>query len=137
MVESGVINFNHAYYDASDSDADDEGYVWKSIALDALELQMADNIRGFDGELFQRAVRQINQCQCCRDSANPFVIRRDRRNQITDNQWRDDWSLRNAKLNEMIQAINAVSGQTGVRAEWNTDSGLARPIRWAMKAPTL
>ena len=30
-----------------------------------------------------------------------------------------------AKLNEMIQSINAVSGQTRVRAEWNTDSGLA------------
>jgi flagellar hook-associated protein FlgK len=31
----------------------------------------------------------------------------------------------NAKINEMIQAINAVSGQTGVRAEWNTDNALA------------
>ena len=31
----------------------------------------------------------------------------------------------NAKMNEMIQAINAVSGQTGVRAEWNTDNALA------------
>ena len=51
----------------------------------------------------------------------------DRRNQITDDQWRDDWSLRRQlKLNEMIQSINAwQSGQTRVRAEWNTDSGLA------------
>jgi flagellar hook-associated protein FlgK len=31
----------------------------------------------------------------------------------------------NAQINEMIQAINAVSGQTGVRADWRAESGLA------------
>ena len=126
MVESGVINFNHAYYDASDSDADDEGYVTKSIALDALELADGETISAASmASYFNAQFDKLTNANVVATAQTRLLSDEiDATKSLTINGVTIGHSA-NAKLNEMIQAINAVSGQTGVRAEWNTDSGLA------------
>ena len=126
LVESGVINFNHTYYDASDSDADDEGYVTKSIALDALELADGETISAASMASYFNAQfdKLTNANVVATAQTRLFSDEIDATKSLTINGVTIGHSA-TAKLNEMIQSINAVSGQTGVRAEWNTDSGLA------------
>lgn len=126
LVESGVINFNHTYYDASDSDADDEGYVTKSIVLDALELADGETISAASmASYFNAQFDKLSNANVVATAQTRLLSDEiDATKSLTINGVAIGHSA-NAKLNEMIQAINAVSGQTGVRAEWNTDSGLA------------
>ena len=126
LVESGAINFNHTYHDASDSDADDEGYVTKSIALDALELADGETISAASMASYFNAQfdKLTNANVVATAQTRLFSDEIDATKSLTINGVTIGHSA-TAKLNEMIQSINAVSGQTGVRAEWNTDSGLA------------
>ena len=125
LVESGVINFNHTYYDASDSDADDEGYVTKSIALDALELADGETISAASMASYFNAQfdKLTNANVVATAQTRLFSDEIDATKSLTINGVTIGHSA-TAKLNEIF-TINAVSGQTGVRAEWNTDSGLA------------
>ena len=126
LVESGAINFNHTYHDASDSDADDEGYVTKSIALDALELADGETISAASMASYFNAQfdKLTNANVVATAQTRLFSDEIDATKSLTINGVTIGHSA-TAKLNEMIQSINAVSGQTRVRAEWNTDSGLA------------
>ena len=126
LVESGAINFNHTYHDASDSDADDEGYVTKSIALDALELADGETISAASmASYFNAQFDKLTNANVVATAQTRLLSDEiDATKSLTINGVTIGHSA-TAKLNEMIQSINAVSGQTGVRAEWNTDSGLA------------
>ena len=126
LVESGAINFNHTYYDTSDSNADDEGYVTKSIALDALELADGEAISAASmASYFNAQFDKLTNANVVATAQTRLLSDEiDATKSLTINGVTIGHSA-TAKLNEMIQSINAVSGQTGVRAEWNTDSGLA------------
>mgnify|MGYP001234162204 FL=1 len=126
LVESGVISFNHTYYDTSDSDADDEGYVTKSIALDALELADGETISAASmASYFNAQFDKLTNANVVATAQTRLLSDEiDATKSLTINGVTIGHSA-TAKLNEIIQSINAVSGQTGVRAEWNTESGLA------------
>ncbi len=126
LVESGVINFNHTYYDISDSNADDEGYVTKSIALDALELADGETISAASmASYFNAQFDKLTNANVVATAQTRLISDEiDATKSLTINSVPISHSA-TAKLNEMIQSINAVSSQTGVRAEWNTESGLA------------
>ena len=117
LVESGAINFNHTYHDA-DSNADDEGYVTKSIALDALELADGETISAASmASYFNAQFDKLTNANVVATAQTRLISDEiDATKSLTINSVPSGHSA-TAKLNEMIQSINAVSGQTGVRAE--------------------
>ena len=126
LVAAGAINFNHTYYDPSDTTADAEGYVNASIALEALSLANNETVSAaFMANYFNDqfdALDNANVVATAETKVFSGVI--DPTKSLSINGTSITYAA-NAKMNEMIQAINVVSGQTGVRAEWNTDNALA------------
>ena len=126
LVAAGAINFNHTYYDPSDAAADADGYVQASIALEALSLANNETVSAaFMADYFNDqfdALGNANVVATAETKLFSGVI--DPTKSLTINGTAITHAA-NAKMNEMIQAINAVSGQTGVRAEWKTDNALA------------
>jgi flagellar hook-associated protein FlgK len=131
LMTAGAINFNHSYYDPSDSSAGSDGYVEAEIALESLSLNRLGLSSG--ERVSAAAMAQYFNGQFDRLS-NPNVTAT-AQNTLMSGEFDPTKSLTinsvtvnhaaNAKINEMIQAINGVSGQTGVRAEWRAESGLA------------
>ena len=126
LVTAGAINFSHTYYDPSDASADADGYVSASIALGALDLADGETVSArFMADYFNSQFDALGNSNVVATAQTRLLAADiDATKSLTINGVAIGHSA-NAKLNEMIQAINAVSGQTGVRAEWNTDSGLA------------
>jgi flagellar hook-associated protein FlgK len=126
LVAAGAINFNHTYYDPSDATADADGYVKASVALEALSLANNETVSAaFMADYFNDqfdALGNANVVATAETKVFSGVI--DATKSLTINGTAIAHAA-NAKMNEMIQAINAVSGQTGVRAEWNTANALA------------
>jgi flagellar basal body rod protein FlgC len=125
LVAAGAINFNHTYYDPSDTTADAEGYVNASIALEALSLANNETVSAaFMANYFNDqfdALDNANVVATAETKVFSGVV--DPTKSLSINGTSITYAA-NAKMNEMIQAINAVSGQTAVRAEWNTDNAL-------------
>lgn len=126
LVAAGAINFNHTYYDPSDANADTDGYVQASIALEALSLANNETVSAaFMADYFNDQFDALGNANVVATAENKvFSGEIDATKSLTINGVAIGHAT-NAKMNEMIQAINAVSGQTGVRAEWNTDNALA------------
>jgi flagellar hook-associated protein FlgK len=126
LVAAGAINFNHTYYDPSDANADADGYVQASIALEALSLANNETVSAaFMANYFNDQFDDLGNANVVATAETKvFSGEIDATKSLTINGVAIGHAT-NAKMNEMIQAINAVSGQTGVRAEWNTDNALA------------
>jgi flagellar hook-associated protein FlgK len=131
LMTAGAINFNHSYYDPSDASADSDGYVEAEIALESLSLSRLGLSSGervsaaamaqyFNGQFDRLSNANVNATAQNTLMSGEF----DPSKSLTINSVTVNHAA-NAKINEMIQAINAVSGQTGVRAEWRAESGLA------------
>ena len=131
LMTAGAINFNHSYYDPSDSSAGSDGYVEAEIALESLSLSRLGLSSG--ERVSAAAMAQYFNGQF--DRLTNVNVTATAQNTVMSGEFDPSKSLTingktvnhaaNAKINEMIQAINAVSGQTGVRADWRAESGLA------------
>ena len=136
LIAAGAINFSHTYYDPADANANSDGYVEGEIALEALSLSAlqsvnpnfssgdrisaADMAKYFNGQFDRLANTNVSATAQNTLMSGEF----DPSKSLTINGVSVSHAV-NADMSEMIQAINAVSGQTGVRAEWRTESALA------------
>ena len=131
LVTAGAINFSHSYYDPSDSNAGSDGYVEAEIALESLSLSRLDLSSGervsaaamakyFNGQ-FDR-LTNVNVTATAKNTLMSGEF--DASKSLTINGETVNHAA-NAKISDMIQAINAVSDESKVRAEWRAESGLA------------
>jgi len=131
LVASGAINFSNTYYDPDDVAADANGYVEQSIALGALSLAAGETLSAakmatflneeFKGLTANNVVASAyNELRAQEiDPTKTLTIAGGSVAAVTINY------AVNATVGEVIQAINAASGQTNVRAAWIGDSGIA------------
>ncbi|MFL2502382.1 MAG: flagellar hook-associated protein FlgK [Luminiphilus sp.] len=126
LVAAGAINFSHTYYDPSDASADSNGFVEGQIALEALSLANGETVSAaFMADYFNGQFDRLANTNVTATAQNTLMSGEfDPSKSLTINGVTVNHAV-NAKMNEMIQAINAVSGQTGVRAEWRTEGALA------------
>ena len=126
LVAAGAINFSHTYYDPSDANADSNGLVEGQIALEALSLANGETVSAaFMADYFNGQFDRLANTNVTATAQNTLMSGEfDPSKSLTINGVTVNHAV-NAKMNEMIQAINAVSGQTGVRAEWRTEGALA------------
>jgi len=131
LVAAGAVNFSNTYYDPDDAAADTNGYVEQSIALDALTLaagetfsaaKMAsylnDEFKGLTANnVVASAYNQVRAQEI--DPTKTLTIGSGSIAPVTISY------AVNATVGEMIQAINAESDQTNVRAEWFGETGIA------------
>ena len=131
LVASGAINFSNTYYDPGDAAADANGYVDQSIALGALSLAAGETLSAakmatFLNEEFKglsannvvaSAYNELRAQEI--DPTKTLTIAGGSVAAVTINY------AVNATVGEVIQAINAASGQTNVRAAWIGDTGIA------------
>ncbi len=126
LVAAGAINFSHTYYDPTDANADSNGFVEGQIALEALSLANGETVSAaFMADYFNGQFDRLANTNVSATARNTLMSGEfDPSKSLTINGVTVTHAV-NAKMNEMIQAINAVSGQTGVRAEWRTEGALA------------
>jgi len=130
LVADGAVNFSNTYYDPGDATADANGYVEQTIALDALTLgpeetfsaaKMAsylnEEFRGLTANnVVASAYNEVRAQEI--DPTLTLTIGGGAAAPVTINH------AVNATVGEIIQAINAVSGQTHVRAGWFGETGI-------------
>jgi flagellar hook-associated protein FlgK len=131
LVVAGAVNFSNTYYDPDDAAADADGYVEQSIALDALTLAAGETFSAakmanylneeFKGLTANNVVASAyNEVRAQEiDPTKTLTIASGSTPAVTINY------AVNATVGEVIQAINAESGQTNVRAEWFGETGIA------------
>ena len=131
LMTAGAINFNHSYYDPSDASAGSDGYVEAEIALESLSLSRLGLSSGERvsaaamAQYFNGQFDRLSNANVTATAQNTLMSGEfDPSKSLTINSVTVNHAA-NAKINEMIEAINGVSGQTGVRAEWRAESGLA------------
>ena len=131
LVAAGALNYSNTYYDPDDAAADADGYVEQSIAFGALDLasgetlsaaKMADYLNDefkalTANNVIARAYNDVLSEEI--DPTKTLTIGSGGIAPVTINY------AVNATVGEMIQAINAESGQTNVRAVWVGESGIA------------
>ena len=130
LVAAGAVNFSNTYYDPDDAAADANGYVEQSIALDALTLAAGETfsavkMASFFNEEFKGLTANnvvasaYNEVRTqAIDPTKTLTIGSGSITPVTINH------AVNATVGEMIQAINAKSDQTNVRAEWLGETGI-------------
>ena len=130
LVAAGAVTFSNTYYDPDDAAADANGYVEQSIALDALTLAAGETfsavkMASFFNEEFKgltannvvaSAYNEVRAQEI--DPTKTLTIGSGNITPVTINH------AVNATVGEMIQAINAKSDQTNVRAEWLGETGI-------------
>ena len=131
LVASGAINFSNTYYDPDERAADADGYVEQSIALGALTLAKDETLSAakmvtflneeFKGLTANNVVASAhNELRAQEiDPTKTLTIAGGSVAAATINY------AANATVGEVIQAINAKSGDTNVRAAWFGDTGIA------------
>ena len=126
LVAAGAVNFSHVYYDPTDANADANGFVEGQIALEALNLGNGETVSAaFMANYFNGQFDRLANTNVTASAQNTLMSGEfDPSKSLLINGVTVSYAA-NAKMNEMIQAINAVSGQTGVRADWRTESALA------------
>ena len=131
LIAAGALSYSNTYYDPDDAAADADGYVEQIIALDALELasgetlsaaKMADYLNEefkalTANNVIASAYNEVRSEEI--DPALTLAIGSGNVAPVTIN-----YDV-NATIGEMIQAINAESAQTNVRAVWLGESGIA------------
>ncbi len=126
IIDSGDLVFEYAYLDPSDVDADEDGEVKKSFALDALEIDPSS-------QLSARAIAQYFESQFEANSLGDFSASALTRVIASDVDPERSLSINGEEiilspamgLAQIIGAINDQSHLTNVRAEWIGDDGIA------------
>ena len=134
LVAAGALNYSNTYYDPDDAAADADGYVEQTIALDALDLAddgilsaatMADYLNEEFKALIANNVKASAYNEVLSEEIDPTkTLTIGSGSSVPVTTVTINYAV-NATVGEMIQAINAASGQTNVRAVWVGDSGLA------------
>ena len=127
LVAANALNFSTKYYDPSSASADSDGNVKETIALGALThssstpLSAADMASYFNEEF--KKLRSVNVRATAHNEVQVENIDSTRSGLLINNVAITYSNTTN--LGQMIQAINGKSDQTGVRANWLGETGLA------------
>ena len=126
LVAANALNFSTKYYDPSSSSADSAGNVKETIALGALTHSSSDPLSAADmatyfNEEFKK-LRSVNVRATAHNEVQVEAID-STRSGLLINDVAITYS-NTTKLGQMIQAINAKSDQSGVRANWLGETGL-------------
>ncbi len=126
LVAANALNFSTKYYDPSSASADSDGNVKETIALGALTHSSSDPLSAADmATYFNEEFKKLKSVNV-RATAHNEVQTKDidsTRSGLLINNVAITYS-NTTKVGEMIQAINAKSDQTGVRANWRGETGL-------------
>ena len=126
LVAANALNFSTKYYDPSSASADSDGNVKETIALGALThsssnpLSAADIATYFNEEF--KKLRSVNVRATAHNEVRVENIDSTRSGLLINNVAITYSNTTN--VGQMIQAINAKSDQTGVRADWLGETGL-------------
>ena len=127
LVAANALNFSTKYYDPSSASADSDGNVKETIALGALThssstpLSAADMASYFNEEF--KKLRSVNVRATAHNQVQVENIDSTRSGLLINNVAITYSNTTN--VGQMIQAINGKSDQTGVRANWLGETGLA------------
>lgn len=126
LIGSGDLNFKYQFIDASRVDADADGLVTETFALDELSLASNDQLSAralaeyFNAELDAQGISDLAASAVTRVVASEIDLDRSlsiNGTEITLYSTMD--------LAEAIAAINSASSATNVKAEWFGESGIA------------
>ena len=126
LVAANALNFSTKYYDPSSASADSDGNVKETIALGALThsssnpLSAADMATYFNEEF--KKLRSVNVRATAHNEVRVEGIDSTLSGLLINNV--AITYSNTTDLDQMIQAINAKSDQTGVRANWLGETGL-------------
>ena len=126
LVAANALNFSTKYYDPSSASADSDGNVKETIALGALTHSPSDPLSAADmatyfNEEFKK-LRSVNVRATAHNEVRVENIDSTLSGLLINNVAITYSNTTN--LGQMIQAINAKSDQTGVRANWLGETGL-------------
>ncbi len=126
LVAANALNFSTKYYDPSSASADSDGNVKETIALGALTHSSSDPLSAADmatyfNEEFKK-LRSVNVRATAHNEVRVEGIDSTLSGLLINNVAITYSNTTN--LDQMIQAINAKSDQTGVRANWLGETGL-------------
>ena len=126
LVAANALNFSTKYYDPSSASADSDGNVKETIALGALTHSSSDPLSAADmatyfNEEFKK-LRSVNVRATAHNEVRVENIDSTLSGLLINNVAITYSNTTN--LGQMIQAINAKSDQTGVRANWLGETGL-------------
>ena len=126
LVAANALNFSTKYYDPSSASADSDGNVKETIALGALTHSSSDPLSAADmatyfNEEFKK-LRSVNVRATAHNEVRVENIDSTLSGLLINNVAITYSNTTN--LGQMIQAINAKSDQTGVRANWLEETGL-------------
>ena len=126
LVAANALNFSTKYYDPSSASADSDGNVKETIALGALTHSSSDPLSAADmATYFNEEFKKLKSVNVRATAHNEVQVKDidSTRSGLLINNVAITYS-NTTKLGEMIQAINAKSDQTGVRANWLGETGL-------------
>ena len=126
LVAANALNFSTKYYDPSSASADSDGNVKETIALGALTHSSSDPLSAADmatyfNEEFKK-LRSVNVRATAHNEVRVENIDSTLSGLLINNVAITYSNTTN--LGQMIQAINAKSDQSGVRANWLGETGL-------------
>ena len=126
LVAANALNFSTKYYDPSSASADSDGNVKETIALGALTHSSSDPLSASDmatyfNEEFKK-LRSVNVRATAHNEVRVENIDSTLSGLLINNVAITYSNTTN--LGQMIQAINAKSDQSGVRANWLGETGL-------------
>ena len=126
LVAANALNFSTKYYDPSSASADSDGNVKETIALGALTHSSSDPLSAADmatyfNEEFKK-LRSVNVRATAHNEVHVENIDSTLSGLLINNVAITYSNTTN--LGQMIQAINAKSDQSGVRANWLGETGL-------------
>ena len=126
LVAANALNFSTKYYDPSSASADSDGNVKETIALGALTHSSSDPLSAADmatyfNEEFKK-LRSVNVRATAHNEVRVENIDSTLSGLLINNVAITYGNTTN--LGQMIQAINAKSDQSGVRANWLGENGL-------------
>ena len=126
LVAANALNFSTKYYDPSSASADSDGNVKETIALGALTHSSSDPLSAADmatyfNEEFKK-LRSVNVRATAHNEVRVENIDSTLSGLLINNVAITYSNTTN--LGQMIQAINAKSDQSGVRANWLGENGL-------------
>ena len=126
LVAANALNFSTKYYDPSSASADSDGNVKETIALGALTHSSSDPLSAADmatyfNEEFKK-LRSVNVRATAHNEVRVENIDSTVSGLLINNVAITYSNTTN--LGQMIQAINAKSDQSGVRANWLGETGL-------------
>ena len=126
LVAANALNFSTKYYDPSSASADSDGNVKETIALGALTHSSSDPLSAADmATYFNEEFKKLRSVNVRATAHNEVRVENidSTLSGLLINNVAITYS-NTTDLGQMIQAINAKSDQSGVRANWLGETGL-------------